>query len=75
MAKFLINHRKEQILTQFEMVGFKKLHSTAWACSVCEELSSHPDVNALLEHLKIVHSVQGVTIDSDGGAWISETTN
>jgi hypothetical protein len=42
---------------------------------MCERLSSHPDVDALLEHLKTVHSVQGVTIDADGGAWITETTN
>lgn len=62
-------------LTQFEMVGFQKSHSPVWACSKCEILSSHADVDALLEHLKTAHSVQGVTIDADGSAWITETTN
>lgn len=62
-------------MIQLEMVGFRKLHSPVWACNMCERLSSHPDVDALLEHLKTAHSVQGVTIDADGGAWITKTTN
>jgi len=62
-------------LTQLEMVGFQKIHSPVWACNKCENLSSHADVAALLEHLKTTHSVQGVTVDADGGAWITETIN
>lgn len=62
-------------LTQLEMVGFQKLHSVVWACNKCEKLSSHPDVAALLEHLKTEHKIEGVTTDADGGAWITETVN
>ena len=62
-------------MIQLEMVGFRKLHSPIWACNVCEKLTPHPDVDTLLEHLKTVHGVQGVTIDADGGAWITETIN
>lgn len=62
-------------MTQLEMVGYRKLHSPIWACNVCERLSSHPDVTSLLEHLKTTHNIQEVTIDADGGAWTTETTN
>lgn len=62
-------------LIQLEMVGFRKLHSPIWACNMCEKLTPHDDVNTLLEHLKNEHKIEGVTIDADGGAWITETTN
>jgi len=62
-------------LIQLSMVGFQKIHSPVWACNVCERLSSHPDVAALLEHLKTAHKIEGVTTDADGSAWITETTN
>ena len=66
-------------MIQLSMVGFRKLHSTIWACNCCEKLTAHPDLNTLLEHLKIEHKIEEVTTDADGGAWVtevlSETTN
>jgi hypothetical protein len=67
------------MITQFEMVGFKKLHSIVWICNKCDELVSFPDVDAMLTHLKNEHKIGEVNIDADGGAWITEivteTTN
>jgi len=62
-------------MTQLEMIGFRKLHGTEWVCNSCERLVSFPDLDCLLEHLKITHNIQGVDIDADGGAWITTTTN
>ena len=61
-------------MIQLSMVGFRKLHSAIWTCNSCEHLVSFPDLDALLEHLKTTHNIQGVNIDADGGAWITETT-